>query len=75
MEEDPMHDDAMHDGAMPNDGMHGGAMHGGDVGAIAVTEAPPERVGLLLADARTRRGLGLEEACRRAGVLDPAELM
>ncbi|MEZ5268101.1 MAG: hypothetical protein R2789_05875 [Microthrixaceae bacterium] len=85
MEEDPMHDDATHDGAthdgaMPDDAMHGDAMHGdavhgGDVGAIAVTEAPPERVGLLLADARTRRGLGLEEACRRAGVLDPAELM
>ncbi len=43
--------------------------------SMAVLEAPPERVGLLLADARTRRGLTLEDACRLSGVLEPAELM
>jgi transcriptional regulator with XRE-family HTH domain len=42
----------------------------------ALTEAPPERVGLLLADARTRRGLRLGEVTERlGGSLEPAELM
>ncbi|MFV0315687.1 MAG: hypothetical protein ACK5O2_01835 [Microthrixaceae bacterium] len=43
--------------------------------SLAVLDAPPERIGLLLADARTRRGLGLAEACRLSGVLEPAEMM
>lgn len=39
-------------------------------------EAPPERVGLLLADARTRRGLRLAEVTERLSIsLEPADLM
>jgi hypothetical protein len=42
----------------------------------ALMEAPPERVGLLLADARTRRGLRLADVTDRlCGSLEPAELM
>lgn len=42
----------------------------------ALMEAPPERVGLLLAEARTRRGLRLAEVTERlGGSLEPAELM
>lgn len=41
-----------------------------------VMEAPPERVGLLLADARTRRGLRLVEVTDSlSGSLEPADLM
>lgn len=44
--------------------------------ALAVIEAPPERIGLLLADARTRRGLRLAEVTERLdGNLEPGELM
>ncbi|MCO5318042.1 MAG: helix-turn-helix domain-containing protein [Microthrixaceae bacterium] len=43
---------------------------------VAVLDAPPERVGLLLADARTRRGLTLAEvADHLGGTLSPGELM
>lgn len=49
-------------------------MHDNDQPALI--EAPPERVGLLLADARTRRGLRLGEVTERlGGSLEPAELM
>lgn len=42
----------------------------------ALMEAPPERVGLLLADARTRRGMRLAEVTERlGGSLEPADLM
>lgn len=41
-----------------------------------LSEAPPERVGLLLADARTRRGLSLADVTVRLdGSLEPADLM
>lgn len=42
----------------------------------AVSEASPQRLGLLLADARTRRGLRLADVTAQlGGVLQPAELM
>ena len=43
---------------------------------VALAEAPPERVGLLLAEARTRQGLGLAEVVDSIDAeLEPAELM
>lgn len=43
---------------------------------LAVLDAPPERVGLLLAEARTRRGLRLDDVSERLGNrLDATELM
>lgn len=44
--------------------------------AVALSDAPPERVGLLLAEARTRQGLGLAEVASRLGSdIDATELM
>ena len=43
---------------------------------VAVLDAPPERLGLLLAEARTRQGLGLSEVAERIGSdLDATQLM
>lgn len=43
---------------------------------VAVLDAPPERLGLLLAEARTRQGLGLSEVAERIeSDLDATQLM